>query len=85
MPDPQITTGWKESESKADVTVCLSAGVPLFLNKIRRGEFFMGQRGQGSSEEPVHRVVISEDLYIGVFPVTQEQFGVCTNMQGVKA
>ncbi len=34
----------------------------------------MGNRGQNKSEEPVHRVVIPEDFWLGETPVTQVQF-----------
>jgi len=36
--------------------------------------FLMGNRGQNKSEEPVHRVVIPEDFWLGETPVTQAKF-----------
>ena len=34
----------------------------------------MGQRGVSFAEEPVHRVVLTRDYWLGKCPVTQEQF-----------
>lgn len=39
----------------------------------------MGQRGEFADEEPSHPVVISRPVYVGVFPVTQAQFGAWTS------
>jgi len=44
----------------------------------------MGSRGRFADEEPIHRVVISEDFWLGTTPVTQSQFGVWTKAAGIK-
>lgn len=41
----------------------------------------MGARGYRSAEEPVHEVEISQDFYIGVYPVTQAQFRAWTQAE----
>lgn len=65
--DPRFTTLW------------LGAGeerIPLSFAPIPAGEFLMGQRGENFDEEPVHRVVMPVPFYLGVFPVTQNQYRV---------
>jgi formylglycine-generating enzyme required for sulfatase activity len=56
------------------LTLDLPGGVPLEFRRISAGAFRMGQRGGGPDEEPIHWVVIAEDFYLGVFPVTQAQY-----------
>lgn len=60
------------------ITLDLPGGVPLDLRRIPAGSFRMGQRGGGPEAEPIHRVVIAEDFYLGVFPVTRMQFTLWT-------
>ncbi len=50
--------------------------VSMIFRRIPAGEFRMGQRGGDSDEEPVHRVAIAQDFWLGETPVTQEQFAV---------
>ena len=49
----------------------------LWLRRIQKGTFTMGspdtEVGRFSSETQ-HQVTLTEDFYIGVFPITQEQF-----------
>jgi formylglycine-generating enzyme required for sulfatase activity len=40
--------------------------------------FWMGSRDGASNEQPVHRVVIPHDIWLGQTPVTQEQFRIWT-------
>lgn len=40
--------------------------------------FLMGSRGYVEDEEPRHRVIIPQPFFLGIFPVTQEQFAVWT-------
>ena len=55
--------------------IVLPGGVEMALRRIPAGEFTMGSRGSGDSdEEPEHRVVISRDFWLGETPVTQAQF-----------
>ena len=44
----------------------------------------MGARGYRREEEPVHEVEITEDFYLGIYPVTQIQFRAWTQAQGIK-
>lgn len=44
---------------------------------IRSQSFWMGSCGYEIAEEPRHRVIISNDFYLGKTPVTQEQFAQC--------
>ena len=51
-----------------------SKAIPIFFREIPEGSFQMGSRvGHFDREEPVHTVKISK-FYMGVFPVTQEQW-----------
>ena len=52
------------------------SGLTLGLNLIRRVSFYMGARGYFMNEEPVHKVIVPFDFYLGVFPVTQRQYSV---------
>ena len=47
----------------------------MVLCHVPQGTFRMGQGGKRGPEEPVHRVVLSEDYWLGKYPVTKEQFG----------
>ncbi|MBM4023521.1 MAG: formylglycine-generating enzyme family protein, partial [Planctomycetes bacterium] len=74
---------WAAAREAADVIVNLPAlaggGAPieLFLRHVPatgpRG-FRMGARGEFADEEPIHRVVIDHDFFLGTFVVTQEQW-----------
>ena len=44
----------------------------------------MGARGYFPAEEPVHEVEITQDFYLGIYPVTQAQFRAWTQAQGIK-
>ena len=48
------------------------------------GTFRMGARGEYGAEEPIHEVTISRPFYMGIYPVTQEQFAVWTTECNVK-
>ena len=54
-----------------------SIGMKLVL--IPAGEFLMGspdsEKDRGSHEDPQHRVRITKPFYMGVYPVTQEEYG----------
>ena len=67
---------WDQAARDADLTIELPGGVPMFFRRIEKGEFEMGSRGYRAEEEPVHRVVITNDFYLGTFPVTQAQYRV---------
>jgi formylglycine-generating enzyme required for sulfatase activity len=64
-------------------------GGPLYLRRIPAGVFWMGARGSHreyeweNNHEPMHRVEISQDFYLGAFPVTQRQFRAFASACGV--
>ncbi len=58
-----------------------SQGITMAFRRIPAGEFLMGARGYLANEEPVHRVVISRDFWLGETPVTQAQFAVWTGSE----
>ena len=56
------------------LSIPLPNAPPLEFIRLPPGTFQMGQRGGRPNEEPVHRVVIPSDFYIGRSPVTQSQY-----------
>lgn len=68
------------------VSLQLSPDISLELRLIPwvpSDSFLMGSRGNYADEEPMHRVHISRPFYLGIFPVTQEQFKVWTEKAGI--
>ena len=63
---------------KADMALDLGNGVTMKLVLIPAGTFTMGspgtEPGRGSEEGPQHAVTISKPSYMGIYPVTQEQY-----------
>ena len=57
----------------------------ITFRRITAGTFRRGARGKFSDEEPIHRVVIAEDFYLGEFPVTQAQFAAWTETEDYAA
>ena len=64
-------------------SLALPGGVPMRFCRIPAGEFRMGARGFSPDEEPVHRVRIVEDFWLGETPVTQAQFAVWTKAERI--
>ena len=58
------------------LAIPLTDSVIITFQLIPAGSFRMGHRGEYDDEEPVHWVEITHPFYMGVFPVTQEQFAV---------
>lgn len=64
----------------ADVIIELPGGIPLPFRRVPHRDtplpylFRMGSRDGEPSEEPVHRVVLRQAVYLAVFPVTQTQW-----------
>jgi len=58
----------------------LGHGVKLTLREIPAGEFRMGSPpGEGEeSEKPQHTVKLPRSFYMGIYPVTEEQYGAVT-------
>ena len=74
---------WAAARAAADVVVALPGpgadgqAMEMFLRKIPGTGpegFRMGSRGGHQDEEPIHRVAIETDFYLGTFVVTQEQW-----------
>lgn len=65
---------WEQAAREADLTLHLPGGVPMLFRLIPAGSFRMGARGHSPDEEPIHRVVIPEDFFLGTFVVTQAQY-----------
>ncbi len=76
---------WNQAERGADLTLTLPGGIPMFFRLITAESFLMGSRGYSPDEEPVHRVIITRDFYLGTFVVTQEQYhAVATHCPSLK-
>ncbi len=52
----------------------LGGGIPLDLVRIPAGQFLMGADEGSTQEQPVHRVKLAKDFWLGRHEVTQEQF-----------
>ncbi len=65
---------WQCAARDAELMLDLPGGVPMFFRRIPAGSFIIGSRGYSADEEPAHRVLITEDFYLGTFAVTQEQY-----------
>jgi serine/threonine protein kinase len=56
----------------------LGNGIPLDLVRIKRGSFLMGaprsEREAAEDEKPQHEVTLTQDMLLGRYPVTQEQY-----------
>ena len=81
--EPEDT--WAAARAAADVIVALPGTgwdgqpVEMFFRRIQATGpegFLTGSRDGELDEEPIHRVVIEEDFYLGTFVVTQEQWSV---------
>ena len=72
---------WKIARAEADLIVELPSlhgeRVEMYFRNVAATGpegFRMGSRNRNPYEEPVHRVVIANDFYLGTFVVTQEQW-----------
>ena len=74
---------WAAARAAADVIVALPGTgadgqpVEMFFRQIAATGsegFHMGSREGDPDEQPIHRVVIEQDFYLGTFVVTQEQW-----------
>ncbi len=66
----------KLDEDEKQMTIQLSDGTEIVLNKIDAGSFQMGSfEGVGEEDElPVRDVTITKDYYMGVYEITQKQW-----------
>jgi formylglycine-generating enzyme required for sulfatase activity len=74
MPAIASSAVWKLAAREADITVVLPGLVRMFFRRIPPGSFQMGARGEYADEEPLHRVFITREFFLGTFVVTQEQY-----------
>jgi len=62
----------------AHLVVDLGKGVKMEFIRIKAGEFLMGapdsDKQAGNNEKPQHKVKLTQDYYLGKYPVTQEQY-----------
>ena len=61
----------------------LNSRVSMEFRLIPPGRFRMGSRYGEPHEQPVHWVEITRPFYLGIYPVTQEQFAVWTESEGI--
>ncbi|WP_339743703.1 formylglycine-generating enzyme family protein [uncultured Rubinisphaera sp.] len=61
----------------------LNSSVSMEFRLIPQGQFRMGSRNGESDEQPVHWVKITRPFYLGIYPVTQEQFAVWTESEWI--
>jgi len=52
----------------------MTNSIGMKLVEIPSGEFMMGSDDGNPDERPIHRVVISQDFWIGIYEVTQAQY-----------
>jgi len=77
---PGTTSVWVAKDPPAGMPERMAAdcglGVSLALTRIPAGSFMMGSPpGEGrDNEKPQRHVTISQPFFMGIFPVTQEQF-----------
>jgi formylglycine-generating enzyme required for sulfatase activity len=57
--------------------VVIGAKLRMSFQRIDPGSFVMGARGYDHTEAPEHPVTIARPFYLGITPVTQEQFAPC--------
>lgn len=64
---------WKAAGAEPDYVLPLPGNVSMRFRRIPKGSFRMGSRGHSPTEEPIHRVVIPYDFWLGRSVVTREQ------------
>jgi formylglycine-generating enzyme required for sulfatase activity len=72
-----MSSVWENAANEKDLEIELPAGVRMLFRKIPASPnegFRMGSRGNRGDEEPIHRVRIPDDFFLGKFVVTQEQY-----------
>jgi formylglycine-generating enzyme required for sulfatase activity len=72
-----MSSEWEKAASEKDSEIQLPGGIPMFFRRIpatSKEGFRMGSRGNDADEEPIHRVRVPHDFFLGKFVVTQEQY-----------
>lgn len=73
----QVQDMEQESATEDILTFALSQDVSLEMIKVKAGTFMMGspENADGRSDaEKLHKVTLTQDYWLGKFPVTQAQF-----------
>ena len=65
-----ITAAVKKRRLRADQEFTVN-GVSFTMVYVKAGSFYMGS-DENSDEKPIHQVTLTQDYYIGRYPVTQE-------------
>ena len=73
MPIPP-SSRWELAAAEPDLAIPLPGGLQMRFRRVPAGDFHMGSRGYLDAEEPIHRVVVPHDFYLGRYPVTQEEW-----------
>lgn len=70
---------WKPEVQDRARTELITNSIGMQLKLILAGEFMMGsvnwEESAASSEKPQHQVRITKRFYLGIYPVTQRQYG----------
>jgi len=56
------------------ITVEIADGITMTMNRIRAGTFMRGGQHGEWDATPVHQVTLTRGFYMGIHPVTREQF-----------
>ena len=72
------------AKNPEELSLKVSGKISMEFRLLPAGTFRMGARGESRYEEPIHEVTISRPFYMGIYPVTQEQFAVWTTECNVK-
>ncbi len=70
----QVQDMEQESATEDILTFALSQDVSLEMIKVKAGTFMMGSPVKRNSDEKLHKVTLTQDYWLGKFPVTQAQF-----------
>ena len=61
------------------LTVEIADGITMTMNRIEAGTFTRGGQHGEWNATPVHQVTLTRDFYMGIHPVTREQFHAVMN------
>ena len=61
------------------ITVDMGGGITMTMNRIEAGTFTRGGQHGEHGGTPVHQVTLTRDFFMGIHPVTREQFHAVMN------
>ena len=67
------------NQTRQAITVQIAEGVTMTMNWIEAGTFTRGGQHGELGATPVHQVTLTRDFYMGIHPVTREQFHAVMN------